>query len=48
MAKKKLTIDDIFNDDDFGLLDSKVKTSTVKRACTNAVFTAGINNAYLF
>jgi len=30
MAKKKLTIDDIFDDDDFGLLDSKVKTSTVK------------------
>lgn len=30
MAKKKMTIDDIFNDDDFGLLDSKVKTSTVK------------------
>jgi len=30
MAKKKLTIDDIFNDDDFGLLDSKVKTSIVK------------------
>ena len=30
MAKKRLTIDDIFNDDDFGLLDSKVKTSTVK------------------
>lgn len=30
MAKKKLTIDDIINDDDFGLLDSKVKTSTVK------------------
>lgn len=30
MAKKKLTIDDIFNDDDFGLLDTKVKTSTVK------------------
>ena len=30
MAKKKLTVDDIFNDDDFGLLDSKVKTSTVK------------------
>ena len=30
MAKKKLTLDDIFNDDDFGLLDSKVKTSTVK------------------
>ena len=30
MAKKKLTIDDIFNDDDFGLLDYKVKTSTVK------------------
>lgn len=28
--KKKLTIDDIFNDDDFGLLDSKVKASTVK------------------
>jgi hypothetical protein len=28
--KKKLSIDDIFNDDDFGLLDSKVKTSTVK------------------
>ena len=30
MAKKKLTIDDIFNDDDFELLDSKVKASTVK------------------
>jgi len=30
MAKKKLTLDDIFDDDDFGLLDSKVKTSTVK------------------
>ncbi|MEE1962015.1 GIY-YIG nuclease family protein [Allomuricauda taeanensis] len=30
MAKKKLTIDDIFNDDEFGLLESKVKTSTVK------------------
>jgi hypothetical protein len=30
MAKKKLTLDDIFNDDDFGLLDSKAKTSTVK------------------
>ncbi|WJS95274.1 GIY-YIG nuclease family protein [Flavobacterium johnsoniae] len=30
MAKKKLTIEDIFDDDDFGLLDSKLKTSTVK------------------
>ncbi|NLP59274.1 GIY-YIG nuclease family protein [Lutibacter sp. B1] len=30
MAKKKLTIDDIFNDDDFGLLDSKIKASTLK------------------
>ena len=30
MNKKKLSIDDIFDDDDFGLLDSKVKTSTVK------------------
>lgn len=30
MAKNKLTIDDIFNDDDFGLLDSKVKASIVK------------------
>lgn len=30
MAKKKLTLDDIFNDDDFGLLDSKAKISTVK------------------
>lgn len=30
MAKKKLTIDDIFNDDVFGLLDSKAKASTVK------------------
>lgn len=30
MAKKKLTIDDIFNDDDFGLLDSKAKSSTIK------------------
>jgi hypothetical protein len=30
MAKKKLTIDDIFDDDDFGLLDTKAKTSSVK------------------
>lgn len=30
MAKKKLTIDDIINDDDLGLLDSNAKTSTVK------------------
>lgn len=30
MAKKKPTLDDIFNDDEFGLLDSKAKTSTVK------------------
>lgn len=30
MAKKKLTIEDIFDDDDFGLLDSKTKTSLVK------------------
>ncbi|HLV93121.1 MAG TPA: GIY-YIG nuclease family protein [Aequorivita sp.] len=30
MAKRKLTLDDIFNDDDFGLLDSKVTNSTVK------------------
>jgi len=31
MAKKKPTLDDIFNDDTFGLLDSKAKTSTVKK-----------------
>ncbi|MEZ4801506.1 MAG: GIY-YIG nuclease family protein [Gelidibacter sp.] len=30
MSKKKPTLDDIFNDDEFGLLDSKEKTSTVK------------------
>jgi hypothetical protein len=30
MGKKKLTIEDIFDDDDFGLLESKVKSSTVK------------------
>ena len=30
MAKKKPTLDDIFNDDEFGLLESKTKTSTVK------------------
>lgn len=30
MAKKKLTLEDIFDDDDFGLLDSKLKTSAVK------------------
>lgn len=29
---KKLTIDDIFDDDDFGLLDSKSKSSSVKSA----------------
>ncbi len=30
MSKKKPTLDDIFNDDDFGLLDSKAKATTVK------------------
>ena len=30
MAKKNLTIDDIFDDDDFGLLDSKAEASSVK------------------
>lgn len=30
MDKKKLTLDDIFDDDDFGLLDSKAKTSAIK------------------
>mgnify|MGYP003108852462 CR=1 FL=1 len=30
MSKKKPTLDDIFNDDEFGLLDSKAKTSTYK------------------
>ncbi len=30
MAKKKLTIDDIFDDDDLGLLESKAKTSNIK------------------
>ena len=30
MAKKKPTLDDIFNDDTFGLLESKAKSSTVK------------------
>jgi len=30
MSKKKPTLDDIFNDDDFGLLDSKPKTSNIK------------------
>ncbi|MEY5041726.1 MAG: hypothetical protein RLZZ414_1274 [Bacteroidota bacterium] len=30
MDKKKLTLDDIFNDDDFGLLDSKAKSSNIK------------------
>ena len=30
MAKKKLTLEDIFNDDEFGLLESKEKKSTVK------------------
>lgn len=29
---KKLTLDDIFDDDDFGLLDSKAKSSSVKSA----------------
>jgi hypothetical protein len=28
--KKKISIDDIFNDDDFGLLDSKAKVSNIK------------------
>lgn len=30
--KKKLTIDDIFNDDEFGLLDSTAKVSNIKTA----------------
>lgn len=29
-SKKKISLDDIFNDDDFGLLDAKAKTSNVK------------------
>jgi T5orf172 domain len=29
-SKKKISLDDIFNDDDFGLLDAKAKTSKVK------------------
>ena len=28
----KITLDDIFNDDDFGLLNSKAKSSSVKSA----------------
>lgn len=31
-SKKKLSLDDIFNDDDFGLLDPVAKTSNVKTA----------------
>lgn len=30
MSKKKLTLDDIFNDDEFGILESKAKVSYVK------------------
>lgn len=30
--KKRISLDDIFNDDDFGLLDSAAKTSNVKNA----------------
>ncbi|MEP0212157.1 MAG: GIY-YIG nuclease family protein [Cellulophaga sp.] len=30
MSKKKLSLDDIFNDDEFGILDSKPKNSNVK------------------
>ena len=30
MNKKKLTLDDIFKDDEFGLLESKAKVSNVK------------------
>lgn len=30
MSKKKLSLDDIFDDDDFGILDSKPKNSNVK------------------
>src|SRR5690606_15290417 len=30
--KKKISLDDIFNDDDFSLLDAKQKTSNVKTA----------------
>ncbi|WP_439129666.1 GIY-YIG nuclease family protein [Polaribacter sp.] len=30
MSKKKLSLDDIFNDDEFGILDSKPKNSTIK------------------
>ena len=29
-SKKKISLEDIFNDDDFGLLDAKAKTSNVK------------------
>ena len=30
MSKKKITLDDIFNDDEFGLLESKAKVSNIK------------------
>ncbi len=29
-SKKKISLDDIFNDDDFGLLDAKAKTSNIR------------------
>ncbi|MCX2585236.1 GIY-YIG nuclease family protein [Pedobacter sp. MR22-3] len=46
MAKKKLTIEDIFDDDDFGLLDSKLKTSAVKTDEERLIDSFGEINAF--
>ncbi|MFZ7168818.1 MAG: GIY-YIG nuclease family protein [Bacteroidota bacterium] len=46
-TKKKISLDDIFNDDDFGLLDSTVKASNVKTADQRLIDSFEVINAFI-
>lgn len=45
--KKKISLDDIFNDDDFGLLDSTAKASNVKTADQRLIDSFEVINAFI-
>lgn len=45
--KKKISLDDIFNDDEFGLLDSTAKTSNTKTADQRLIDSFEVINAFL-
>jgi hypothetical protein len=45
--KKKISLDDIFNDDEFGLLETTVKTSNVKTADQRLIDSFGELNAFV-